>query len=180
MIHVAFFDLLVGSFGYYLRDIQGVLLRGFELGEIEKHSGQADVLTIHHTFKIYKCLDKTPKLSSPFTGEMSNADEVTPNTASKASPYPHSPPSTSTTYHFPPFHPLHPIPFPTHLQPLFDATDLIRSPLSSLFLSLSASSRRLVVIHDCLTSLDGFEAVAITNAVSYTFCGPSAAFLCEV
>ncbi|XP_020690106.2 cis-zeatin O-glucosyltransferase 2-like [Dendrobium catenatum] len=80
----------------------------------------------------------------------------------------------------PPPNPHSPYSFPTHLQPLFDSTDLIRSPLSSLLLSLSVSFRRLVVIHDRLISLDCFEAAAIPNAESYTFCGPSAAFLCEV
>ncbi|KAH0463238.1 hypothetical protein IEQ34_007820 [Dendrobium chrysotoxum] len=80
----------------------------------------------------------------------------------------------------PPPNPHSPNSFPTHLQPLFNATDLIRSPLSSLLLSLSAFSRRLIVIHDCLMSLNGFEAAAIPNIESYAFCGPSAAFLCEV
>ncbi|KAI0513779.1 hypothetical protein KFK09_009809 [Dendrobium nobile] len=79
----------------------------------------------------------------------------------------------------PPPNPHSPYSFPTHLQPLFDATDLISSPLSTLLLSLSGSSRRLVVIHDQLMSLDGFEAAAIPNAESYVFCSPSAAFYCE-
>ncbi|KAH0462982.1 hypothetical protein IEQ34_007564 [Dendrobium chrysotoxum] len=79
----------------------------------------------------------------------------------------------------PPPNPHSPTTFPTHLQPLFDATDLIRSPLSSLLLSLSTSSRRLVVVHDHLMSFAGLEAAAILNAESYKFYSPSAAFLCE-
>ncbi|XP_020677226.2 putative cis-zeatin O-glucosyltransferase, partial [Dendrobium catenatum] len=75
----------------------------------------------------------------------------------------------------PPPNPQFPNSFPTHLQPLFDATDHLRSPLSSLLLSLSASSRRLIVIHDRHMSL-GFDAATIPNAESYAFCGTSAAF----
>ncbi|XP_020594183.1 putative cis-zeatin O-glucosyltransferase, partial [Phalaenopsis equestris] len=70
--------------------------------------------------------------------------------------------------------------FPSHLQPLFDDSDLIRSPLSSLLLTLSASSRRLIVVHDHLMSFAGSEAASIPNAESYDFYSPSAAFLCEV
>ncbi|XP_028553829.1 putative cis-zeatin O-glucosyltransferase [Dendrobium catenatum] len=177
---------------------------------------------MHHTLKIYKCLDRTSKLSSPFAGEMSNADEVTVVivpfpahghlnqllhlslllstryglTVHFASTASHNrqaklrlqgwPLSSLSSIHFhdlplppipsPPPNPHSPNSFPTHLQPLFEATDLICSALSSLFLSLSASSRRLVVIHDHIISLDGFEATAIPNGESYAFRGPSAAF----
>ncbi|KAH0462916.1 hypothetical protein IEQ34_007498 [Dendrobium chrysotoxum] len=91
-------------------------------------------------------------------------------------PLPRPPPSPIPS---PPPNPHSPTTFPTHLQPLFDATDLIRSPLSSLLLSLSASSRRLVVVHNHLMSFAGLEAAAIPNAESYKFYSPYAAFLCE-
>ncbi|PKU73003.1 cis-zeatin O-glucosyltransferase 1 [Dendrobium catenatum] len=80
----------------------------------------------------------------------------------------------------PPPNPHSPNSFPTHLQPLFDATDLLRSPLSSLLHSLSATTRRLVVVHDHLMSFAGLEAAAIPNAESYKFYGLSVAFLGEV
>ncbi|XP_074558255.1 LOW QUALITY PROTEIN: putative cis-zeatin O-glucosyltransferase [Curcuma longa] len=59
--------------------------------------------------------------------------------------------------------------FPAHLQPLFDAFEHLRAPVGALLRSLSASSRRVVVIHDRLASFAAEEAAALPNAESYVF-----------
>ncbi|XP_074558241.1 cis-zeatin O-glucosyltransferase 2-like [Curcuma longa] len=78
----------------------------------------------------------------------------------------------------PPFRSPHPDPsgtkFPAHLQPLFDAFEHLRAPVGELLRSLSASSRRVVVIHDPLASFAADEAAAFPNAESYVFhCVPA-------
>ncbi|URD96658.1 UDP-glucoronosyl and UDP-glucosyl transferase [Musa troglodytarum] len=59
--------------------------------------------------------------------------------------------------------------FPAHLQPMFDAFEHLDDPLSALLRSLSASSRRVVVVHDLLASFAAVKAAALHNAESYTF-----------
>ncbi|XP_074559725.1 cis-zeatin O-glucosyltransferase 2-like [Curcuma longa] len=64
--------------------------------------------------------------------------------------------------------------FPAHLQPMFDVFDHLRAPVGALLRSLSASSRRVVVIHDMLSSFAADEAAAFPNAESYVFhCVPA-------
>ncbi|KAG6500194.1 putative cis-zeatin O-glucosyltransferase [Zingiber officinale] len=73
----------------------------------------------------------------------------------------------------PPFCSPHPDPsgtkFPAHLQPMFDAFEHLRAPVGALIRSLSASSRRVVVIHDPLASFAAEEAAALPNTESYVF-----------
>ncbi|KAG6500191.1 putative cis-zeatin O-glucosyltransferase [Zingiber officinale] len=64
--------------------------------------------------------------------------------------------------------------FPAHLQPLFDVFEHLRTPVAALLRSLSASSRRVVVIHDQLASFAADEAAAFPNTESYVFyCVPA-------
>nr|XP_010918553.1 putative cis-zeatin O-glucosyltransferase [Elaeis guineensis] len=66
----------------------------------------------------------------------------------------------------------------SHLQPLREALlSSLRPPLASLLRSLSAGSRRLVVIYDSLVSLAAQEAMAFPNAEVYRFGTTSASFL---
>ncbi|CAL9154507.1 unnamed protein product [Musa hybrid cultivar] len=60
--------------------------------------------------------------------------------------------------------------FPAHLQPMFDAFEHLDEPISVILRSLSASSRRVVVVHDSLASFAAVEAAALHNAESYNFC----------
>ncbi|XP_038982744.1 putative cis-zeatin O-glucosyltransferase [Phoenix dactylifera] len=64
--------------------------------------------------------------------------------------------------------------FPNHLIPLWESTLQLRSPLISLFHSLSAVSRRLVVVYDPLLSFAAQEAATLPNAEVYGFhCVPA-------
>ncbi|EHA8590689.1 Cis-zeatin O-glucosyltransferase 2 [Cocos nucifera] len=66
----------------------------------------------------------------------------------------------------------------SHLQPLREALlSSLRPPLASLLRSISAASRRLVVIYDSLVSLGAQEAVAFPNAEVYRFQTTPASFL---
>ncbi|XP_010910133.1 putative cis-zeatin O-glucosyltransferase [Elaeis guineensis] len=66
--------------------------------------------------------------------------------------------------------------FPSHLQPLWVSTLHLRSPLVSLLRSLSAVSRRLVVIYDPLVSFAAQETATLPNAEVYAFNSVSAFF----
>uniref|UniRef100_A0A1D1XQB8 Glycosyltransferase n=1 Tax=Anthurium amnicola TaxID=1678845 RepID=A0A1D1XQB8_9ARAE len=61
-----------------------------------------------------------------------------------------------------------------HLQPAFDASLQMQAPLASLLRTLSATSRRVVVVHDSLMSFAAQEAAALPNAESYVFHSVSA------
>ncbi|KAJ0967172.1 hypothetical protein J5N97_024089 [Dioscorea zingiberensis] len=84
---------------------------------------------------------------------------------------------TSITFHdlpLPPFSSPPPdvnsdMKFPSHLQPLFNANMQLQPQLASLLRTLSATSRRLVLVHDPLMSLTAFEAASIPNAESFRF-----------
>ncbi|KAD4982864.1 hypothetical protein E3N88_19535 [Mikania micrantha] len=67
----------------------------------------------------------------------------------------------------PPPHPS--IPFPTHLQPSFDATLHLRPPTGDLIRSLSQRVQRIVVIHDVLMSYVVQDVKLIPNAETYVF-----------
>ncbi|XP_020248028.1 cis-zeatin O-glucosyltransferase 2-like [Asparagus officinalis] len=55
------------------------------------------------------------------------------------------------------------IKFPAHLQPMFEASDHLRSPLLDLFRLLSGTYERLVVVHDPLMSFAGIDAVTVAQ-----------------
>ncbi|KAJ4800199.1 Glycosyltransferase [Rhynchospora pubera] len=69
----------------------------------------------------------------------------------------------------PPPDPNSTISFPLHLQPLFDASELVLPHIASLLHSLSATSRRIVVIFDRFVSFAAREAATLPNAESYCF-----------
>ncbi|KAK9057724.1 hypothetical protein SSX86_022561 [Deinandra increscens subsp. villosa] len=64
--------------------------------------------------------------------------------------------------------------FPSHLQPLCEATTQLRHPMASLLRKLSTTTRRLVIIHDSLMGSVIQDFVTIPNSESYTFHSVSA------
>ncbi|KAL1827818.1 hypothetical protein ACET3Z_006230 [Daucus carota] len=66
--------------------------------------------------------------------------------------------------------------FPFHLQPAFDASVHLREPVCRLITSLSASARRLIVIHDELMAYSVQDFISLANAETYTFYSTSAFF----
>ncbi|KAI7729531.1 hypothetical protein M8C21_008988, partial [Ambrosia artemisiifolia] len=64
--------------------------------------------------------------------------------------------------------------FPSHLQPLCEATTQLRHPVASLLRKLSITTRRLVIIHDSLMGSVIQDFVSLPNAESYTFHSVSA------
>jgi cis-zeatin O-glucosyltransferase len=64
--------------------------------------------------------------------------------------------------------------FPSHLQPLFDASLHLRQPVGALLRELSSKARRVVVINDSMMAYVVQDVVAIPNAESYTFHSVSA------
>ncbi|CAO2831695.1 unnamed protein product [Amaranthus hypochondriacus] len=94
-------------------------------------------------------------------------------------------PQSSSTIHFhdfqlpphssPPPNPNPTIHFPTHLQPLFDASTHLRQPVSQLLRQLSSKFERIVVIHDTLMTSVVQDTKYIPNAESYAFV-PTSAF----
>ncbi|CAA6655388.1 unnamed protein product [Spirodela intermedia] len=64
--------------------------------------------------------------------------------------------------------------FPSHLQPSFEASLQLQAPLGSLLRSLSATSRRIAVVHDSLMSFAAEEASLIPNGEAYVFHSVSA------
>lgn len=59
--------------------------------------------------------------------------------------------------------------FPAHIQPVLNASEKLRAPVGALLRSLSASYRRVVVVHDALTYFAAEEAAALPNVESYVF-----------
>ncbi|WOH00070.1 hypothetical protein DCAR_0519426 [Daucus carota subsp. sativus] len=66
--------------------------------------------------------------------------------------------------------------FPSQLQPAFEASIHLRGPVCKLLTTLSATSRRIVIIHDYLMASVVQDFVSIPNAESYTFQTCSAFF----
>ncbi|KAI3696101.1 hypothetical protein L1987_79110 [Smallanthus sonchifolius] len=64
--------------------------------------------------------------------------------------------------------------FPSHLQPLCEATTQLRHPVASLLRKLATTTRRLVIIHDSLMGSVIQDFVSIPNSESYTFHSVSA------
>nr|POE93160.1 zeatin o-glucosyltransferase [Quercus suber] len=67
--------------------------------------------------------------------------------------------------------------FPSHLQPLFNASLHLRDPMASLLHELSSKATRIIVINDSLTGSVVQDLVTVPNAESYTFQSISA-FTC--
>ncbi|KAG8371988.1 hypothetical protein BUALT_Bualt12G0020000 [Buddleja alternifolia] len=80
----------------------------------------------------------------------------------------------SLQFESPPPNPNTPIQFPSHLQPLFDATSFLRHPVGRLMRNLSAANRRVIIIHDSLMGSVVQDFVKFPNAESYTFHSVSA------
>ncbi|KAJ8548179.1 hypothetical protein K7X08_021415 [Anisodus acutangulus] len=59
--------------------------------------------------------------------------------------------------------------FPSHLQPSWDASMLLREPIASFLLDISSKSRRVVVVHDSLMSYNVQDVSSLHNAESYIF-----------
>ncbi|KAJ3706747.1 hypothetical protein LUZ61_010452 [Rhynchospora tenuis] len=59
--------------------------------------------------------------------------------------------------------------FPSHLQPLFDAFEDVEPHVANLLHALSATSRRVVVISEPMSSFAAREAAVLPNAEPYTF-----------
>ncbi|XP_073278737.1 zeatin O-glucosyltransferase-like [Primulina huaijiensis] len=81
---------------------------------------------------------------------------------------------TSLSFQSPPPDPHASIKFPSHLQPLFEASLLLRKPVGELLRKLSATSRRVVIIHDSMMGSVIQDFVNLPNAESYTFHSVSA------
>ncbi|KAM3691107.1 hypothetical protein ACB098_09G172800 [Castanea mollissima] len=67
--------------------------------------------------------------------------------------------------------------FPSHLQPLINASLHLREPMASLLRELSSKATRIIVINDSLMCSVVQDLVTIPNAESYTFHSVSA-FAC--
>ncbi|XP_060184981.1 zeatin O-glucosyltransferase-like [Lycium barbarum] len=59
--------------------------------------------------------------------------------------------------------------FPSHLQPSWDASMLLREHISSFLRDISSKSRRVVVVHDCLMSYNVQDVSSLHNTESYVF-----------
>ncbi|KAH7867329.1 hypothetical protein Vadar_032011 [Vaccinium darrowii] len=64
--------------------------------------------------------------------------------------------------------------FPSHLEPLFDVSAQLRHPVAALLRDISATVRRVVVIHDYVMAYLAQDVATISNAESYIFCPVSA------
>ncbi|GFP90964.1 zeatin o-glucosyltransferase [Phtheirospermum japonicum] len=80
----------------------------------------------------------------------------------------------SLSFRSPPPDPNAPIPFPSHLQPLIDATSGLRRPVIEIIRRLCAESRRVVIIYDSLMGSVIQDFVGLPNAEAYTFHSVSA------
>ncbi|KQJ83988.1 putative cis-zeatin O-glucosyltransferase [Brachypodium distachyon] len=73
-----------------------------------------------------------------------------------------------SSYVSPPPNPTADSPFPSHLMPLFEAfTADARGPLAALLGKLSASCRRVVVVHDRINAFAGEEAARLPNGEAF-------------
>ncbi|XP_055802329.1 zeatin O-glucosyltransferase-like [Solanum dulcamara] len=74
----------------------------------------------------------------------------------------------------PPPNPNSTIKFPSHLQPSFESSSLLRKPLSKLLRVLSSKAKRIVIIHDSLMGYVVQDFVHLKNAEAYAFHSVSA------
>ncbi|XP_031101407.1 zeatin O-xylosyltransferase-like [Ipomoea triloba] len=75
------------------------------------------------------------------------------------------------TPHFdsPPPNPNAPIKFPAHMQPTWDASQLLRHATATILRELASKARKLVIIHDYLMSSVVQDGASLSNAEIYTF-----------
>ncbi|MCE5165798.1 hypothetical protein HAX54_012332 [Datura stramonium] len=66
------------------------------------------------------------------------------------------------------------IKFPSHLQPSFESSSYLRTPVKKLLQTLSSRNRRVVVINDSLMGSVVQDFVSLPNAEAYTFHSVSA------
>ncbi|KAG5552487.1 hypothetical protein RHGRI_010538 [Rhododendron griersonianum] len=59
--------------------------------------------------------------------------------------------------------------FPTHLQPSFDSSIHLRQPMAALLHKISATTRRVIIIHDVLMAYVVQDVANVPNAESYAF-----------
>ncbi|XP_055801243.1 zeatin O-glucosyltransferase-like [Solanum dulcamara] len=59
--------------------------------------------------------------------------------------------------------------FPSHLQPSWDASMLLREPIASFLRDISSKARRVIVVHDPLMSYNVQDVTSLPNAESYMF-----------
>ncbi|KAL4607841.1 hypothetical protein ACB092_09G204000 [Castanea dentata] len=74
----------------------------------------------------------------------------------------------------PPPNPNSPSKFPSHLQPLFNASLHLRDPMASLLRELSSRATRIIIINDSMMASVVQDLITIPNAESYTFHSVSA------
>ncbi|XP_045089729.1 putative cis-zeatin O-glucosyltransferase [Aegilops tauschii subsp. strangulata] len=75
-----------------------------------------------------------------------------------------------STYVSPPPDPAADPPFPSHLMPMFEAfTAGARAPLAAVLRELSASRRRVVVVHDLMNAFASEEAAKLPNGEAFGF-----------
>ncbi|GMY19053.1 zeatin o-glucosyltransferase [Fagus crenata] len=74
----------------------------------------------------------------------------------------------------PPPNPNTPNKFPSHLQPLFNASLHLRDPMAELLRELSSKAARIIVINDSMMASVVQDMSTIPNAESYTFHSVSA------
>ena len=70
-----------------------------------------------------------------------------------------------------------PTKFPSQLQPAFEASIHLRDPVCQLLTSLSATSRRIIIIQDYQMASVVQDFASLPNAESYTFQSTSSFFL---
>lgn len=63
---------------------------------------------------------------------------------------------------------------PTHLAPVYRASSQLRQPFNQILHDISATSKRIVIIHDYLTKYVIQDAVSIANTETYAYCAISA------
>ncbi|KAJ6747513.1 GLYCOSYLTRANSFERASE [Salix koriyanagi] len=80
-------------------------------------------------------------------------------------------------FHCPPPNPSAKIKFPSHLQPVFNASSHLAAPVSKLLRALSCKARKVIVIHDSLMGSVIQEARLLPNVESYIFRSVSAFFV---
>ncbi|KAL3370056.1 hypothetical protein AABB24_007209 [Solanum stoloniferum] len=59
--------------------------------------------------------------------------------------------------------------FPSHLQPSWDASMLLRNPIASFLRDISSKARRIIVVHDPLMSYNVQDVSSLSNVESYVF-----------
>ncbi|KAF7144415.1 hypothetical protein RHSIM_Rhsim04G0105900 [Rhododendron simsii] len=59
--------------------------------------------------------------------------------------------------------------FPTHLQPSFDSSIHLRQPMAALLQNISATARKVIVIHDVMMAYVVQDIANVPNAKSYAF-----------